>query len=275
MKREDAHRILYSLRFYHHTLSLEIDRTQCIHCDLCTVTCPHQAIWVEADEDGLEVHLDERRCVLCEVCAYVCPVEAISLRYDGEPKELLRGSGGLPPIPPKLHVAVDQCPHRCEIVAEETEHWCRQQRRLVENRLEECPKYCFRCVETCPRGVYQATPEGTAPDPRACLRCMHCLDTCQYGSIQVHPIFRGRVRLDAHKCPADCSLCIDICPVKVIERRDGHVTLLRDRCALCGACANICDQDAIQVIREDICLIQERECALWDRLKQSLLASAS
>ncbi len=272
MKREDAHRILFALRFYHVTLSLEIDRDRCIHCDLCSLACPRQALRIEADEHGLQIHLDSGRCVFCEVCAYVCPVSAVELRYEEQSKELLRRSGGLPLIPEKLRVEVDRCPHRCELLDFEENHWCRQQRRLVENRETECPKYCFRCVQKCPRGVYRETSQGTVPDPVSCLRCEQCLDTCPQGSIRVTPLFRGRVLLDADRCPENCSLCLDVCPVKVIERREGRVVLSRDSCALCGACANVCDHDAIRVVREAVLVPEGDTCALWVRIRDALTA---
>lgn len=272
MKLEHAHRILYTLRFYHVTLSLEIDRDRCIRCDLCSLACPREALRIEADEHGLQILLDPARCVFCEVCAYVCPVSAVELRYEGKAKEILRRSGGLPPIPEKLQVEGDRCPHRCELLEFEENHWCRQQRRIVENRETECPKYCFRCVQNCPRGVYRETPEGTAPDPILCLRCERCLDTCPHGSIRVTPLFRGRVVLEADRCPEDCSLCIDVCPVKVIERRDGRVMLLRDVCAFCGACANVCDRDAVRVVREAVLVPEGDTCVLWGRVRDALTA---
>lgn len=270
MKREDAHRILHSLRFYHVTLSLEIDRDRCIRCDLCSLACPREALDIDADEQGLQIRLDASRCVFCEVCAYVCPVSAVALHYEEQTKELLRRSGGLPAIPEKLRVAVDQCPHRCELLEFEENHWCRQQRRIVENRETECPKYCFRCVQNCPRGVYRETPQGTSPDPVPCLRCERCLETCPHGSIRVTPLFRGRVLLDADRCPEDCTLCMNVCPVKVIERREGRVVLSRESCALCGACANVCDHDAVQVVREAVLVPEGDTCALWDRIRNAL-----
>ncbi|ROQ92314.1 4Fe-4S dicluster domain-containing protein [Desulfosoma caldarium] len=273
MKLEDAHRIDYTVRFYHVTLSLHIDRERCIRCDLCSLACPREALRIDADEHGLQIYLDHHRCVLCEVCSYVCPVSAVSLRYKDHDKELLRRSDGLPSLPEKLCVHVDRCPHRCEVLEQEEDHWCRQQRRLVENRQGECPKYCFRCVQNCPRGVYRETHTGTSPDGTLCLRCEQCQDLCPYGSIEVQPLFRGTVFLDSNRCPEDCRRCIDVCPVKVIERREGRVTLLRDTCALCGACANVCHRDAVRVVREAVLVSHETASPLWDRIRDALTSA--
>lgn len=270
MKREDAQRIEYTVRFYHVPLSLKIDRQRCIRCDLCSLACPREALRIEADEHGLQIYLDHHRCVLCEVCAYVCPVSAVSLHYGDHDKELLRRSGGLPSIPDKLCVQVERCPHPCELLEHEENHWCRQQRRIVENREAECPKYCFQCVHNCPRGVYQETPEGTSPDATLCLRCEQCQEKCPHGSIQVQPLFRGSVVLDADRCPEDCTRCIDVCPVQVIQRHEGRVQLIRDTCALCGACANVCHRDAIRVVRDAVLISDENTCPLWDRLRTVL-----
>lgn len=273
MKRDDAQRILYTRRFYHVTLSLEIDRDRCIRCDLCSLACPREALSLCADEQGLTLRLDHLRCVLCEVCAFVCPVSAITLRFDDRPKEILRQSGRLPLIPEKLHVQEQRCPHRCELLDGEHEHWCRQLRRIVENRETECPKYCFRCVQNCPRGVYRETPEGTLPNPTLCLRCAQCVETCPQGSIQVIPLFKGRVILDAERCPEDCNLCIDVCPVQVLQRREGRVVLNREICALCGACENICDREAIRVVREAVLVADEDTCPLWKRIRSALTST--
>ena len=49
------------------------------------------------------------------------------------------------------------------------------------------------------------------------------------------------------KCTG-CRRCIEVCPRQVIEMRDKKAFILdRDRCIECGACANNCEYQALQV----------------------------
>lgn len=274
-KRENSDHIEYRVRLYHRLLSLRIDRTRCIHCDICSLLCPQRALLIEADENGLEIYLDEHRCVLCEVCSYFCPADAIRLGFSDTAKDLLGCSEALPRLTQRIEVAAEKCPHRCEATTDSVQHWCRQLRQLVENRDQECPKHCFHCIETCPREVFREVDCHTQAEPRDCLRCGTCLDHCEYGSIQVNPLFSGHVLLDPDRCPADCDKCFQVCPVKLFQRENGRVTLLRDQCAFCGACVNVCDQDALHLERRAILLPDEPkpdQTRLWARLKQSLLS---
>ncbi len=271
-KRETRTSIEYRVRLYHQGLSLRIDRTRCIHCDVCQLLCPQEAIWVEADQRGLEIYLDENRCVLCEVCAYFCPADAIEIRFGDRPKTLLSDSAALPDLPPRIEHRPENCPLRCQTVSELERHWCRQQRQMVENRYEQCPKYCFHCIETCPREVFTEVDNQVATDPGNCLRCLTCLSRCEHGAIDIHPLFEGKIHLDADRCPADCDKCFQVCPVNLFERRDGRVCLVRDHCALCGACVNVCDQDALHLERSEILLPEGTPQRLWDRLRRSLLS---
>ncbi len=45
-----------------------------------------------------------------------------------------------------------------------------------------------------------------------------------------------------------CGTCLEVCPHKVFEMRDGKAAILdRDRCMECGACAGNCAFGAIEV----------------------------
>ena len=48
----------------------------------------------------------------------------------------------------------------------------------------------------------------------------------------------------AHKCTG-CGACADVCPQNAHRLADGHHDLLRDRCVACGRCAEECLSDAL------------------------------
>ena len=85
-----------------------------------------------------------------------------------------------------------------------------------------------------------------------CLRCTQCLTVCEYEAICVNPQFRGRLVIDANRCPPDCVKCIELCPVKAIERDGDRVWFRVENCAYCGVCVNVCDDAAITLVREEV-----------------------
>jgi Ni,Fe-hydrogenase III small subunit/NAD-dependent dihydropyrimidine dehydrogenase PreA subunit len=57
----------------------------------------------------------------------------------------------------------------------------------------------------------------------------------------------GSLRLDAERCVADCSKCVEVCPTAAISRAaPAPINLDLGRCIFCGACVEICPAKAIQ-----------------------------
>lgn len=253
-KRDRANSLELTLQMYVDQVQLRLDKQACIKCDICSLVCPRQAVTIIPGETGLEIDIDPRRCVLCEVCAHFCPLGAVTLTYNGQTKAILTEHRGLAPFLPKIQMDKSKCPEPCPTQPEGEVHWCRQQLQLITNALEECPKHCHKCLDACPRqAIVLDESEGqTLPQPDFCLRCTQCLGVCKYDSIEVNPQFAGEVIIDAGKCPPDCLKCIDLCPVKAIVREGERVFLKVDRCSYCGVCRNICDEEAVTLIRREV-----------------------
>lgn len=96
--------------------------------------------------------------------------------------------------------------------------------------------------------------------------------------------FRGRPLIDTAKCPAECRLCVDVCPTGALDPlHPGTVDL--GKCLFCTACAQACPQQAITFAdnyqlaaraRDDLIVTQEQQAievagaALNDALKKLL-----
>jgi 4Fe-4S ferredoxin len=191
---------------------------------------------------------------MCEVCSHFCPTGAVTLLYNGEPKTILADHRGLGQFYPPITLDAAKCPEPCPPLPEGETHWCRTERRLVPNTLDDCLKSCRVCLTACPRQVVKLAEDESQvfPDPGLCLRCTQCLQTCRTQAIQIVPKFIGRVIIEDELCPADCTRCIDLCPVKLIVREGERVYLKTEICSLCGVCRNICPEGAITVVREEI-----------------------
>jgi len=62
--------------------------------------------------------------------------------------------------------------------------------------------------------------------------------------------FRGRPVVEPRKCRADCTWCIDGCPIDAITKSDGMLTIDLGRCLFCGQCAAACPKGAITFSRD-------------------------
>ena len=235
-------------------MQLRLDKVICLKCDICAQVCPREAVLIICGDDGLDITIDPRLCLMCEICAHFCPVAAVTLSYNGEVKTIMADHQGLAPFLPKIDMDKSRCLLPCPAAPEGEEHWCRQQLKLVPNDLTECPKQCHKCLAACPRQaiVLDEAAGQTWPSPDLCLRCTQCLTVCEYEAIVVNPQFRGRLVIDDNKCPPDCVKCIELCPVKAIERDGDRVGFRVENCAYCGVCVNICDDAAITLVREEV-----------------------
>jgi NADH-quinone oxidoreductase subunit I len=72
----------------------ENDLEKCVACGLCSVACPADAIYLEAQENNGSVQAGPRyaavyqihktRCIFCGYCEEACPVGAIFMGKDYE-----------------------------------------------------------------------------------------------------------------------------------------------------------------------------------------------
>ncbi len=92
--------------------------------------------------------------------------------------------------------------------------------------------------------------------------------------------YRGCLRLDRSRCPADCCACVTACPVGAIcLPGPAAATVDLGRCLFCTDCADACPQQAIthsrdypQAVRrrQDLVLSQEQQLALAEPLARDL-----
>ena len=273
-KRESKSAIELTLRMYQERADLRLDKTVCLKCEVCSLVCPRGAVAVTSGDAGLDITIDPRRCVLCEICAHFCPTGAVTLRVNGVAKTIFADHQGLAPFYPKIGMDKEKCPEPCPRDEAGQEHWCRQQLKLVGGELTECPKHCHKCLDVCPRQAIVLDQEGlhTGPLPDLCLRCRQCLTVCEQEALVVNPQFVGDLTIDDARCPPDCMLCVEACPVKAIVREGERVYRKTDTCSYCGVCANICDHGAVTLSRTEVVAAPGEYCHGWVEAVNRLLS---
>lgn len=274
-KQETGQRLKLTLTMYVDRVSLVLDKERCLKCTICSTVCPRQAVTIIAGETDLDISIDPRLCVMCEICSHFCPTGAVQLLYNDRPKTILTDHRALAPFFPPITLDAAKCPEPCPELPEGETHWCRQERRLVPNALTDCPKSCRVCLDACPRQVIRLAQDASQVFPQVdlCLRCSQCLQQCRTQAIEIVPKFIGRVVIRDELCPAECTKCVDICPVKLIVREGERVYLKTRGCSLCGVCRNICPEGAITLIREEVVAHPGEFSHAWETAVAKLTAA--
>jgi 4Fe-4S ferredoxin len=273
-KTETDEKIEIKLRLYIDEVSLVLNKLDCIKCDICKTVCPKDAVLVIREEKGVRIDIDEEKCVLCEICSHFCPVSAITLTYNQIPKSILLDHQGILPLQKKIIIDSSRCPSHCSKNPEGEHRWCKREDKIIDNTVEDCPKFCFSCIESCPRDIIEMKEDSARPDERRCLACYRCFDICEFGSINITPVFCGEITIESSLCPEDCNKCIEQCPTEAI-RREGRDVIVNDRyCSFCGACFNICDKEAIKMKRTEIKAQDGEFSAAWSNAVERLIGSS-
>lgn len=117
------------------------------------------------------------------------------------------------------------------------------------------------CARVCPRDAICINPEKNIAeiDPRKCIGCGLCVDTCPNGIIHlINDTERVVVKCNNHNKGADvrkickngcigCGKCTKVCPNGAITLVDNLATIDYEKCTGCGLCRESCPVGSIHV----------------------------
>lgn len=280
---------------------INIDPDLCTFCGLCDSACIFRAFTTKYEGEKSVNHfnrvsgtheIDHDKCAPCLLCEKVCPTGALEVKVEVEKKKDLVTYMKEVHAEGSIKVDEDKCSYcgLCELLCPEviTIFWSDTAeppkfKPATAIRLDEkeCD-YCKLCEKICPDDAIEVKcTEASArviEEPKitgklksndlACVKCGLCAQVCPYEAIEVSKPFSGNVLTPRiEKCdPIGCHNCFNICAVKAIypTGKADKIAVL-DHCVYCGACANSCPYDVLEVVREGYNVEKLEEAREWER----------
>lgn len=137
----------------------------------------------------------------------------------------------------------------------------------------ECIR-CNLCAEECPVGaVTNAKRDKQARITDKCVKCDICAMTCPVNAVKIlqstsdvdedvkfrvkdikvphRKLKMESISVDQERCPeCESKTCTRFCPTGAITLEDGKAVIDKDKCTGCGACVNVCPEQAVTLERE-------------------------
>ncbi len=247
---------------------LNLDKSKCVGCQICSLACPKSAIKVEkqpkvAGEKAKKpkVDIDLAKCNFCGICDVTCPYGAIKVTFNGA--------------------------HDLTLLAKET--FPTLTRDIVVD-TRKCQKECVECETACPLKLIKVSKVGFDGKPvenmealtptqkkrvqitvdvqkENCPTCRICEFKCQPGAIKVKKTFEGNAVINQEKCPEGCQDCLDVCPIPgaLVLGEDKKVHVNELYCTYCGACKVACPVDEALSVKRTKVLHEPVHSGTWNK----------
>lgn len=137
----------------------------------------------------------------------------------------------------------------------------------------ECIR-CNLCVEECPvKAVTTARTDRQARITDKCVKCDICAETCPVNAVKIiestsdvnedvkfqvkdvkvphRKLKLKSISVNQEKCSlCESKSCTKLCPTSTITLEDGKAVIDSEKCVGCGACVNMCPEEAIALVRD-------------------------
>lgn len=252
----------------------EIDEDKCVRCGYCARACPTEAIKYgeilpRSVVGGKAIVVNQKDCIGCMTCTRVCPSRgAINVGKINK----------LPYIDPSYCARCEECMDACpsaaikyssrkrayenfskirtmefagEILEKDSEKLVRNLGRIdsllraVKREVlsEKGGQFSFDVTD-----IIQRKIEDLVDSDLEVLEFNHIIDFTKP---------KREIRVLEDRC-IGCGLCVDECPVGVIEPSVPAPVSILPGCVYCGRCTGVCPVDAIELIEERFRVVDDR-----------------
>jgi 4Fe-4S ferredoxin len=256
---------------------LTLDKRRCVGCQVCTMACPKEAITTQKQPKiqgekakRAKVDVDLSKCNFCGICDVTCPYGAIKVTRNGEHSLSILEKESYPQLIRDLTVDT----HKCE-------------------------KECVECESACPLSLIKISKVGFDGNPvkdisaltpnekkrvqisldiqkNYCPTCKVCEHKCPPSAIKVKKTFEGKININPEKCPADCTDCLNVCPIPgaLVLGEDKKVHINELFCTYCGACKNVCPVNEALDLKRTKVLHTPIHSGTWNKALERITSPA-
>jgi 4Fe-4S ferredoxin len=256
IKKDAADSLMLEWVLHVKNYKLNLDRTRCVGCQICSLACPKEAIKTVKQPKAAgekaqkaKVDIDLAKCNFCGICDVTCPYSAVKVTLNNAHDLSI--------------LAKDSYPNLV---------------RDIQVDTHKCQKECVECGTACPFSLIKISKVGFDSKPvtdintltpnekkrvqitvdikkELCPTCKICEHKCSPGALKVKKTFEGTITINQQKCPQGCSDCLDVCPIPgaLLRGEDNKIYVNDTFCTYCGACANVCPApEALKVTRTKV-----------------------
>jgi len=274
IKKETADTLSLEWVLHIKNYRLDLDKTRCTGCQICSLACPKEAIKTTnhvktqgKKAQKAKVDIDLAKCNFCGICDVLCPYGAIKLTVDGKHMLSVVEKESFPslvrdvkPDPTKFPIdprtSKDACPLGLITVSYST----------ADGKPIENPK----TLSEPERSWYKTTINI---DKDHCPCCTVCEAKLPDKAMRVRKFLTGKLTINTSKCLDGCTDCLDVCPITgalYLSNEDKKVHADETFCVYCGACKTVCPVgDALDLKRTRVIHSPVRSGA-WNKALERL-----
>jgi 4Fe-4S ferredoxin len=246
LKKDTAKELSLEWVLHIKNYKLNLDKSKCAGCQICSLACPKEAIKIEKQSKAhgekaqkAKVDIDLSKCNFCGICDILCPYGAISVTIDGKHLLSVLDKESFPRMIREIKVDSSKFP-------------------LDRDKSDVCPieliKVHFSTADGKPvedprslnESERRALNVDVEVDKEHCPCCGICEAKLPQDAMHVRKLLSGKLAIKPEKCPPGCTDCLDICPITgvlYLSDDDKKVHANEMFCVYCGACKVVCPVD--------------------------------
>jgi NAD-dependent dihydropyrimidine dehydrogenase PreA subunit len=233
--------------------SLILDKNRCTGCGICMEICPKEAIEVrkalnteEKKASPPSLRIIKEKCHYCGMCEAICPFGALKTEVNGKHLIPVVENESFPQLIREIKVDENNCKPEILEIEEICPLGCIDLSVQYPNEAEKIDS-----ISKIKKGIIKVK---ILIEKNSCPCCGICETKLPKGVINVKKMIYGKIRINNEKCPKNCHICVDVCPIpNVLARSNGKIEVNETHCVYCGACKISCpEEEALELIRNRI-----------------------
>jgi 4Fe-4S ferredoxin len=242
--------------------SLILDKNKCTGCGICGEICPKEAIELQKplnnekkNASAPTLKIIKEKCQYCGMCEAICPFGALKTEINGKHLIPVVENDSFPQL--LREIKIDESKYGQEILEIE----------------EICP---LGCIEINVQYLDEAEnfKIKISIDKDSCPCCGICQERLPKGAIKIKKFMYGNIRINSEKCPNNCHVCSDVCPIpNVLLLSNKKMNVNETNCVYCGTCKISCPEEGALEFNRNIIRHTKIHSGAWNKALEKITST--